>query len=159
MTFVELVCVLALSAVAALAVMSYSVSWIDREAAHSAVYQIQAQMQAARMEAVSRADECRFVIDAGTRTLFVTDRVGAVLHREQLAGAVAFADPDGGDSITLNLVSGQTYDATFTSAGIVTSGAGSIVVEGGGDYRRITLLVGGGVQLEHRVGHAWVGGP
>lgn len=116
-------------------------------------------MQIARIEAVTRGDPCRFVIDAATRRVTVVDSSGAVLHDETLDRKVQFTDPDGGPAITLNAVSPTTYDATFSATGAVIAGAGTVYLAGGDDYRRITLFVGGGTQVEHREGTGWVGGP
>ncbi len=158
-TVAELIVVLGLSAIIAMAAVGSSIAWLNREAAHSALHEIQAHLQLARMEAVSRAENCTFAIDAATRRIRVVDSAGAVLHRETLDRKAVFEDPDGGPAITLASVSGTTYEATFSPAGVVASGAGTIYVAGGGDHRRITLLVGGATQIEHQVGTAWVGGP
>ncbi len=140
-----------------------SVAWIGREAARSAVYSIQTQLQLARMQAVSRNRVCQFTIDTATRQVQVVDlndlstsADDVVLSNVTVSARISFARPDGTTPVTLASVSGTRYQATFTQDGAVSQGAGVISVAGGDGFEQLTLYGAGGIRLERWNGSAWV---
>jgi hypothetical protein len=119
-------------------------------------------LQRTKAEALSRNHDCRFVLDVAQRTMTVLDGNGTsmtsddtVLVRRPLPSPVGFARPDAGVPITFAAISASAYEVVFDSAGRVDSGAGEMVVFGGGRYRRLTVYGAGGMRFERWVGSAW----
>jgi Tfp pilus assembly protein FimT len=162
---VELVIVLAIASMILTAAATVALPWIAREEMRSAVYQTQNYMQVARIQAVTRNRECRFLIDGGSRQIQIIDlndpgddTDDEMLKTIYLSDRVGFLDPGGGSPITLAPVSGTVYQATFASDGSVAEGAGAIVLTAGGRSDRLTLFGAGGVRVDKWNGSAWVSG-
>jgi prepilin-type N-terminal cleavage/methylation domain-containing protein len=142
--------------------VAFSLPWIGREEARSGVYQIQSQLQLARIQAITRNRPCRFVLDtAGHRMQVVdvndpSDSTDDILLADTiLSPRVVFGRPDTGSPITLQTFSTGIFGATFASDGSVSSGAGEVVLFGGDRYERLYLLGAGGVRVEHWDGTRW----
>jgi prepilin-type N-terminal cleavage/methylation domain-containing protein len=162
MSLTELVIVLVLVAVLLAATATYSVPWLAREEMRGAVYTVQTHLQMARIQAVSRNREVRFLVDgdAGWVRLVDLNDPASILDDVTLAEArlpstVAFARPDGGAPITLAALPAGVYQATFAGDGSVAEGAGEIDLVGGGRYSRVLLYGAGGVRTETWDGAAW----
>jgi Tfp pilus assembly protein FimT len=165
MTLVELLIVVAVVSLGLLAVGTYAVPWVAREGLRSAVYDVQTYMQLARIEAISRNRDCRFVIDTSNNRISVLDTVGTsstgddvLLYDSELADAVSFARPDLGSAVTLDNVSGSLYQTLFSSDGIVDVGTGEIVMFGGSKYERVQVFGAGGIRIQRWNGTAWATG-
>ncbi len=163
MTLFELLMVLSIGALVLVAAITTTVAWIGREAARSAVYSIQTQMQLARMQAVSRNRVCRFTVDTATRRVQVIDlndvstsTDDVVLSDVTVSAKISFERPDGSTPVTLYSPGGTLYQATFTSDGAVSQGAGVVSVRGGERFEQLTLFGAGGVRLDRWNGSAWV---
>jgi prepilin-type N-terminal cleavage/methylation domain-containing protein len=163
MTLVELVVVLGLAAVVILTTVVYAMPWISRERARSAVYKMQSYMQLTRIEAVSRNQPCRFLVDTSTRTLQVLDGNGTtittddiLLHQTTLPPVVTFVRPDSGSAVTLTQIGASTvYETIFTSEGVVFSGTGIVALYGGEEFNRVQIQGAGGVMVEQWNGSVW----
>ena len=162
-SLIEILVVLALAGLLLAAATMTTVAWIGREAARSEVYSLQTNMQVARMEAVSRHRTCRFSVDTATRRMLVVDlndpadtTDDITLADVTLSSKISFARPDGSTPVTLSLVTGTQYGATFGADGAVTAGAGVVSVFGGGRYEQLTLFGAGGLRLNRWNGSAWV---
>ncbi len=165
MSLAEVTVVMVLVAVITTAVATYSIPWLGREEMRGAVYTVQEYLQLARVQAVSRNRDCRFLIDSSSRQVSVTDLNDPAdatddlsLHSATLSSRVTFARPDPGPAVTLASVSGSLYQATFSSDGSVTAGAGLIALQGGDASYRINLYGAGGVRVERWDGSSWVAG-
>lgn len=160
----ELLAVLVVLTMGLTASTRFTHSWIERQSARNAVYQLQSFLRLTRVHAITRTRDCRFVIDEATRTIriFDLDNPGDDTDDIELGSltlnpVVRFERPDPGDPITLSPLGGTEYQATFTPRGSVSAGAGLIVVRTGEDgYRKITLFGAGGLSLERWDGSAWV---
>jgi len=158
----ELVIVLALVTVAVLVLAVYSLPWLHAEEARSAVYQTQMFLQLARVEAITRNRACRFEIDGDARRIRVYDlndpsdsTDDLPIADATLSSRVSFGAPGGGAAITLTHASGATYHATFSPDGSVSSGSGSISIQGRDQFERIALYGAGGTRVERWNGSAW----
>lgn len=165
MSLAELTVVMVLVAVITTAVATYSIPWLGREEMRGAVYTIQEYLQLARVQAVSRNRDCRFLIDSGSRRVSVVDlndpstsSDDIPLYAATLSTRVSFGRPDSGSAVTLASVSGDLYQATFASDGSVTAGAGLIAVQGGDGSYRVNIYGAGGVRVERWDGSSWVAG-
>ena len=165
MSLAEVTIVMVLVAIITTAVATYSIPWLGREEMRGAVYTIQEYLQLARVQAVSRNRDCRFLIDSGSRRVSVVDlndpSTGSddiSLYSATLSSRVTFVRPDTGSAVTLAAVSGSLYQATFASDGSVSAGAGLIAVQGGDGNYRINLYGAGGVRVERWNGSSWVAG-
>ncbi len=161
-TLTELLIVLAIASLGLLAVGTYAVPWIAREGLRSAVYDVQTYMQLARIEAISRNRDCRFVIDTATNRISVLDTAGTtaigddiLLYEADLPDTVSFARPDTGSAVTLNNVSGSVYQTLFGNDGIVSLGTGEVVLFGGSQYKRVQVFGAGGIRIQKWNGTAW----
>ncbi len=164
MSLIELVLVLALASAALLATATYALPWIARERARSAVYDVQSYLQLARIEAISRNRDCRFVLDTSTRTLEVYDANGTpattgddiLLYQTTLPEQITFARPDGGAAVTLSQIgTSDAYETVFTSDGIVADGTGEVALFGGDEFNRVLVFGAGGVTVDHWTGSGW----
>ena len=164
-TLTELLIVVAMVSLGLLAVGTYTVPWAAREGLRSAVYDMQTYMQLARIEAVSRNRDCRFVIDAGNRRIGVMDSAGTpstgddiLLYSADLPDTVSFARPGMGSPITLTHVTGKTFHTVFGSDGIVDVGTGEVALLGGSHYERVQVFGAGGIRIQKWNGTQWVTG-
>jgi prepilin-type N-terminal cleavage/methylation domain-containing protein len=163
MTLIETLLVIALASLVLVTTAAYSVPWIAKEKMRSAVYDIQTYLQLARIEAVSRNQDCRMVVDTGSRTLQVLDSVGTastfddlLLYERNLPSSVTFARPGGGAAVTLAQIGGgDSYQTIFNSDGTVDSGVGDVVILGGDHYARISVFGAGGTQVEKWNNGSW----
>jgi prepilin-type N-terminal cleavage/methylation domain-containing protein len=162
LTLIELMMVVALAGLVLASTLAISVPWIARESMRSAVYDVQTAVQTAKIEAVSRNRPCRFVIDTSTRIAQVFDGMGTstttddvLLHDTQLTSSVSFARPDSGSAVTLDNVSGSTYQTVFESDGTISLGTGVVCLFGGDRWGRIELFAAGGMHTERWNGSAW----
>jgi len=165
MTLIELVIVLSMASIALVAGVTYALPWLAREKARSAVYDVQSYLQLARIEAVSRNRDCRFVLDTSTRTLQVFDGNSTpgtttddiLLYETTLPAQVQFARPDTGSPVTLSQIgSTSLYETVFTSDGIVTQGTGEVALFGGEEFNRVMVFGAGGVSVDRWAGSGWI---
>jgi Tfp pilus assembly protein FimT len=119
-------------------------------------------LQLARIEAITRNRACRFGIDGTARRILVYDlndpsdaTDDLPIADATLSSHVSFGSPTGGAAITLTHVSGDTYQATFSPDGSVSSGSGSISMRGRDHFERIALYGAGGTRVERWNGSAW----
>ena len=164
-TLTELLIVVAVASLGLLAIGTYTVPWAAREGLRSAVYDMQTYMQLARIEAVSRNRDCRFVINATNHRIAVMDSAGTdpvgddiLLYSADLPDTVSFARPDTGSAITLTHVTGKTFHTIFGSDGIVSLGTGEAVMLGGSKYERIQVFGAGGIRIQKWNGTQWTTG-
>jgi len=164
-TLVELLVVTALAVTVMAATATFAIPMVAREAMISSAYSVQNYLQLARVEAVSRNRDCRFVVDTGARSLQVLDTLGTaspgddeVLYDTTLPAAVSFTRPDSGGAVTLTSLGGNAFGAVFDSDGTVESGSGELVLFGGDSFLKVSLHAGGGVGLEQWSGAAWAVG-
>ena len=156
MTVAELLVVLVIAGLVVAVAVVVSTPWMAEESMRSAAMDVQSMMQLARIEAVSRNRDCRFVIDSLTGELEVHDTLGSVvLHERQLPSAITMGRPDFGAAVTLDLVSGSIYQTVFSSDGTVTSGSGSVYVQGGDSYAGVAVLGAGGIEIRRWDGGGW----
>lgn len=163
MTLIELLMVVAMATLLLVAAAAYSVPWMAKEAMRSAVYDVQTYFQLARIEAVSRNQETRFVVDTANGQLIVFDTNGTAgtgddteLYRTSLASSVTFARPDAGVAVTLTQIgASDSYQVRFTSDGTVAAGAGDICLFGGQQFGRISIFAAGGTQVASWKNGAW----
>jgi Tfp pilus assembly protein FimT len=166
MTLIETLLVVSAAALLLVATAAYSIPWIARESMRSSVYDLQTYLQLARIEAVSRNRDCRFVVDTSSRTLQVWDSNGTTatsddtrLYNRALPTSVSFARPDGGSAVTYTQIgAGSSYQVVFTSDGTVSSGTGEAVVFGGQSFAKIEVFGAGGTRMEKWNGSGWVSG-
>jgi Tfp pilus assembly protein FimT len=156
---------LALATILLAAAANFSLQWSAREEMRGSIYSVQTYLQTARMQAVSRNRSCQFRIDTATRRLQVFDLNDPansgddiLLSQTTLSPRVSLSRPDTGDPVTLALVSGTTYQATFAPSGIVTSGTGLVSIFGGSRFHRIDLFAAGATKIWNWDGASWVAG-
>ncbi len=161
-TLAELLIVLAVASLGLLAVGTYALPWIAREALRSAVYDVQTYMQLARIEAISRNRDCRFAVDTSTNRISVLDTVGTpavgddiLLYESDLPDTVSFARPDAGSAVTLDNVSGSIYQTRFGNDGIVNIGTGEVHMFGGSKYKKVEVFGAGGIRIQKWNGTSW----
>ena len=161
-TLIELLVVLVIAAMALTVSVTGSLSWIHRQAALSAVYDVQSHLQLARVQAITRNRDCQFVIDESTGRIQLFDLSDPLdpgddieLADLALPSTVSFSRPGGGPAVTLSPLTGTKYEATFVPEGSVSSSVGEIVLEGGEGYHRVTLYRAGGVRIERWNGSSW----
>ena len=164
-SLLELLTVLALAGVIATITVIGSLGWIRRQAATSSVYHVQSMLQSGRAEAVARNRACQVRVEPQSGTLWLIDLNlpgsgdDVQIARLQLSRTTRFARPDGGDAVTLSVLPGGLYEATFEADGTVVSGAGGeIVLLGDDDYHRVTLLGAGAVRVDRWTPGGWGGG-
>jgi hypothetical protein len=78
-----------------------------------------------------------------------------VIHNATLQDTVSFARPTTGSAVTLEHVSGTLYQTKFAPDGTVAAGPGSVHLFGGDEYRRVSVLGGGGVEVARWNGSSW----
>ena len=166
MTLAELLIVVAVVSLGLLAIGTYAVPWVAREGLKSGIYDVQTYMQLARIEAIGRNRDCRFVVDTSTNRISVLDAAGTpsipgddiLLYDSELPDTVSFARPDMGSAVTLDNVSGSIYQTLFGSDGIVGVGTGEVVMFGGSKYERVQVFGAGGIRIQRWNGTAWATG-
>lgn len=164
-SLVEIMVVLVLSAILLSVTIAFSMELLGREEMRSGIYTVQAQLQLARIEAVSRSRSTRFCIDTAAGRVELWDLNDPAvtsddikLSEQTLSSRISFTRPDAGLPVTLSHVSGDIYEAVFSPDGSVSSGAGEIVMQGGTRWNRLSLLGAGGIRLERWDGLAWTVG-
>lgn len=164
-SFAELMVFLALTGILLAMTTSYAIGWISREDLRHAVSDIRTELQATRTFAISRNRACRFQINTAARQIQVYDLVDPannaddiLLETKRLPDAIFFQRPDPGSAVTLPLLAGTTYQATFESNGGVSSSVGVVHMRGGDRYGRVTLHAAGGVKVERWMSSAWENG-
>jgi Tfp pilus assembly protein FimT len=168
MTLVELVVVVAGAALMMVVTANISLPFLQQQTMRSSTYTVQHNLQLARIEAIARNREVRFVVDTTTNEVSVLDSMGTpgdttddeVLYEETLSDAVVFARPDGGDAVTLDpLGSGNEFQAEFAADGSVPADSiGEVYLHGGDDFTMVAVYGAGGVEVEMWGGSAWAGG-
>src|SRR5882672_404527 len=164
-TLVELVVVLVIFAFLVTATFAYALPWFAREDMRSAIYQVQTHLQVTRIQAVTRNRNCAFQVNSSTGRVQVYDLNDPAVTTDDilladftLPSTVSFSDPGGGSAITLTSLSSSLFQATFSSDGSVSAGAGVIIMAGGNRYDRLSLFAAGGLRVESWNGSAWVTG-
>jgi Tfp pilus assembly protein FimT len=162
MTLIELMITMALIAAMVAGAAAFSVPWIARESARSAAHQLVSALQLTKMEAVKRNVDCRMTVETDLRRLRIWDSVGTsstvddiLIFTVQLPEGIAFARPDSGDPVTFASIDSTTFALTFASDGSVSAGQGEVVLYGGGAYRRLSVYVAGGMEIQVWDGEAW----
>jgi len=168
MTLIELVIVVAVGALILAIVSAVSIPWMKKEAMRSAVYDVQTYIQLAKIEAVSRNRECRFVVDTTNRKLEVYDGSGTdaatdktddvLLYETTIPESVSFTNPQTGAAVTLDDMGTGAFQIEFTSDGIVNVGAGVVMLHGGSSFGRVSVYAAGGVEVERWNGSGWYAG-
>lgn len=168
MTLVEIMVVVAIAALVVSVVVVYSLPWISKETMRSTAFDVQTYLQLARIEAVSRNRDVRFVIDTDNRQLAVWDGMTTastvddeLLYLAPISDSIDFANPQVGAAVTLSQIGGSDeYQCIFSSDGTVGTGAGgAVMVFGGDEYGKVSVFDAGGIQVEKWSNGAWhVGG-
>ncbi len=164
-TLVELVVVLALALGLAAVTVAYSMPWMVKESVRSAAFDVNGMLQLAKVEAVSRNRPSRFVVDTAAGELQVWDTLGSdptsddvLLHDRTLPTHVVFARPDAGPAVTLDAVDAASYQAVFTSDGMLSSGPGVICLNGGESFGSVAVYGAGGIEVFRWIGTGWASG-
>jgi Tfp pilus assembly protein FimT len=164
-SMVEVVVVLALSALALGSATAISGAWSSRERAGDVAYELQSSIQLARTEAVLRNRDCRVTIDTMTHQVAVWDGMGTLdltddtlLQALDLPASVSFERPDGVSPVTLDEPTPDVFQARLGSAGTVVLGAGEVGLHSGDRFLRLTLAGAGGLRVQNWNGAAWVSG-
>jgi Tfp pilus assembly protein FimT len=166
MSLIELIVVVALASIAVAIAVAYSTPWIARESMRSAANDVQSFLQLAKIEAVSRNHDCRFVVDTASGALEVWDSMGTPdisddvrLHTGALPTSVSIERPDTGSPVTLEQVGGSpSYQTMFASDGLVSAGVGGVFLHGGDGFGRVEVRAAGGVEIQHWNGTGWHAG-
>ena len=163
LSLAETLVVVALAAVVLGVSAAYSIPAIARSKMRSAVHDVSSLMQLARIEAISRNRECRFVLNGTDGQLEVWDGNGTpavaddiLLRRRELPRSVVLARPDVGTPVSIDRI-GDTanYQTSFISDGIVSSGTGSVYLHGGYRYVSIAVYRAGGLEMKQWNGRVW----
>ena len=164
MTLIEIMVVLVIASLVISVAFVYSLPWLSKETMRSTAFDVQTYLQLARIEAVSRNRNVRFVIDTGNKQLEVWDGMGTastvddeVLYLTDIASSIEFVNPGVGDAVTMAQIGGgDEYQCIFSSDGTVGTGAGgAVVVYGGEEYGRVSVFDAGGIQVEKWNNGAW----
>ena len=163
-TLLELMLVLVVGSLLVATGSLFAVSALASETMRSTLHDAGSLLQMARLEAVKRNHECRFVVDPPARTMSVVDTNGTAMTGDDVGLAVrpipqvvALARPDAGSPITF-YPKGSTYVVDFDQDGYVNQGSGEMVLFGGTRYDRLIVYAAGGVHYEKWDGSAWVAG-
>ena len=164
-TLVELVVVLGLALGLAAITVAYSMPWMVKESVRSAAFDVNGMLQLAKVEAVSRNRPSRFVIDTSAGELQVYDTLGSVptsddvlLHDRTLPTHVVFARPDTGSAVTLDAIDATSYQAVFTSDGMLSSSPGVICLHGGESYGSVAVYAAGAIEIFRWSVTGWTSG-
>ena len=166
LTLIELIVVVAVVSVMVGITVAYSLPWLAKETMRSGANDVQSFMQLAKIEAVSRNRECRFVVDASSGTLEVWDSLGTGddsddvrLHLSSLPTSIAFERPDFGDVITLEQIdSSLRFQSVFGSDGVISSGDGAVFLRGGEGFGNVEVYAAGGIEMHYWNGSTWRAG-
>jgi len=167
MTLIELLLAISIAALVLAATAAYSIPWLQKEGMRGAVYKVQTYMQLARIESVSRNQECRFVVDTSSGTLQVLDSNGTpsnlgddmLLYDSELPTSVTFARPDSGSAVGIDQIgSTSSYQTRFDADGTVIAGSGDVVLFGGERYGKVSVYAAGGIQVQRWDGANWASG-
>ncbi len=155
-SFTELLGVLAISMVALLVSLTVSHEWIKRQAARSAVYEIQSHLKLAQTHAITLTKDCAFIVNDATRLVQIFDTVNNLeLFSVTLSPTITFDRPDAGPPITIKPLSGNRWTTVYSPQGSIVDGPGHIAVRGGDGYHRIVVYPAGGVAVERWNGTGW----
>jgi Tfp pilus assembly protein FimT len=164
-SLLEIVIVVALLGLMVMVGLAFTTDIFGKEKMLGAAYSLQSNMHMTRLVAVQRHHTCQFVLDTTGRRLQVIDLHSTglssddeVLEEVRLPEGVTFARPDSLDAITLNHVGSGVYEATVSTDGSVTSGAGYVSIHGGDNYTVVRLYAAGAVRVERWVNGEWVVG-
>lgn len=164
-TLFEMLAVVAVIGLAAVAVGKYSVGRFETREGHRAACEILSNMKLARFQAVTRSRPCRFVLDTSGRTIRVVDlndpavsTDDILLGEASLGGNVDFSHPLGSAPVTLKPISGTTWQSTFAADGSVTEGTGDVTIGWAGDWYRVSLFGAGGTRISRWNGASWLTG-
>ncbi len=165
MTLAELVVVLGLALGLAAVTVVYSMPWMVKESVRSAAFDVNGMLQLTKVEAVSRNRPIRFVVDTAAGELQVWDTLGSgstsddvLLHDRTLPTHVVFARPDTGSAVTLDTVDAASYQAVFTSDGMLSSGPGVICLHGGESFGSVAVYAAGAIEILRWNGTEWTSG-
>ncbi len=163
-TLVELLAVLVLAVTVIALGTAVTVPQIARQTMRSTLHTGGTLIRSARVEAVKRNRECKFVVNLDARTMSVVDTQGTttttddeVLHWAAFPSVVSVARPDAGAPISF-AGSDPIYSIEFHPDGYASSGAGEMVLCSGAYYDRLTVYSAGGIRYERWNGSAWVDG-
>jgi prepilin-type N-terminal cleavage/methylation domain-containing protein len=162
-TLIELVVVAAIASLVVTIIAMYSAPWIARESMRSAVNNVASFLQLAKIEAVSRNRDCRFVVDTSDGSLEVWDSMGSDdlsddvrLHTGSVPTSVRFQRPDTGGVVTLQPIGGTPrFQTRFASDGLVPAGVGAVFLEGGEGFGKVEVHAAGGVEVHFWKRSAW----
>ena len=163
LTLIELLVVLSLAAVIVGVSAAYSIPAIARSKMRSAIHDVQSFMQLARIEAISRSRECRFVLNMTDGAFEVWDGNGTasthddiLLRSRNLPRSVVFSRPDAGLPVSLQRVGdSMSFQTVFVADGIVRHGTGSVFLHGGYRYVSISVYAAGGMEMKQWDGSTW----
>jgi prepilin-type N-terminal cleavage/methylation domain-containing protein len=161
-TLIELVTVVAVASMMLVSAIGYSLPWMAKQTMRSAVQDVRSLMQLAKIEAVSRNQDCRFVVDMAAGTLEVWDMAGntdptddVLLHDRVIAETVSFERPDIGNVVTLQAVDTSIFQTVFQSDGSVSAGVGGVFFHSAGSFGRVDVQAAGGTATSYWNGSAW----
>ena len=81
-----------------------------------------------------------------------------LLHDRILPSHVLFDRPDSGSAVTLDAVDAASYQAVFTSDGMLSSGPGVICLNGGESFGSVAVYAAGGIEIFRWNGTGWASG-
>lgn len=161
-TLVELLVVVAMGSLILGITAAYTVPWFAKESMRSSTHEVETYMQLARIEAVSRNQPCRFLLDTANREIAVFDMMGTAnpaddveLYRRDLPDTVSFANPQGGAAVTLFSLGSDKYHTVFDGDGTVLAGSGVVCLFGGERYQRVSVFDAGGLAVTRWNGNQW----
>ena len=162
-TMVELLMVVVFAAIIVVITLYASTSFIGRSSMRGATTEMVSFLQLARIEAVSRNRDCRFVVDTASRALEIWDSMGTMstaddvrIHAATVPSVVNFGRPDVGATVTLDPIGTSDFQTIVASDGTVSVGVGSVFLAGAESYGCIDVQAAGGVQILYWNGSAWV---
>ncbi len=162
-SLIELVVACAIGVLMLIVTLVYAAPWIGRESMRSVANDVASYMQLARIQAVSRNRECRFVVDTSAGTLEVWDSLGTSsttddqkLSERSIPSTVIFDRPDSGSVVTLGPTSvAGAYQVILASDGTAPSGTGAVYIAGGEAFGSVEIQAAGAVQIAYWGGSAW----
>lgn len=165
-SLVELVVACAIGVILLTVTLVYASPWIGRESMRSVANDVASYMQLARIQAVSRNRDCRFVVNTSTGMLEIWDSLGTSstsddqkLSQRSIPESVTFDRPDAGDVVTLDPAGGPgAYQVTLAPDGTAPSGTGAVYLAGGEAFGSVEIQAAGAVQIAYWNGGAWHAG-
>ena len=162
-TMVELLMVVVFAAIIVVITLYASSSFIGRSSMRGATNEMVSFLQLARMEAVSRNRECRFVVNTASRALEIWDSMGTMstaddvrIHAASVPTAVNFGRPDVGAAVTLDPIGTGSFQTVIASDGTVSAGVGSVFLAGAQSYGCVDVHAAGGVAMLYWNGSTWL---